>query len=180
MLMFSIFSYFIFLFLNFLSLFVFIFCEMARSRRFSVIFAKAQWHPCAQVARAQSYANHVQHMVRLSCATHGALIMCNTWCAYHVQHMVRLSCATHGALIMCNTWCTYHVQHMVRLSCATHGALIMCNTWCAYHVQHAVCHLVRRDCSAVKFDRVEIMFILALFNCLKPFVNERGEKTGAP
>ena len=42
---FSIFSYFIFLFLNFLSLFVFIFCETARTRRFSVIFAKVQWHP---------------------------------------------------------------------------------------------------------------------------------------
>ena len=44
---FSIFSYFIFLFLNFLSLFVFIFCEMASTRRFSVIFAKVQWHPCS-------------------------------------------------------------------------------------------------------------------------------------
>ena len=44
---FSIFSYFIFLFLNFLSLFVFIFCETARTRRFSVIFAKVQWHPCS-------------------------------------------------------------------------------------------------------------------------------------
>ena len=43
--LFSIFSYFIFLFLNFLSLFVFIVFEMARTRRFSVIFAKVQWHP---------------------------------------------------------------------------------------------------------------------------------------
>ena len=43
--LFSIFSYFIFLFLNFLSLFVFIFCETARTRRFSVIFTKVQWHP---------------------------------------------------------------------------------------------------------------------------------------
>ena len=43
---FSVFSYFIFLFLNVLSLFVFIFCETARTRRFSVIFAKVQWHPC--------------------------------------------------------------------------------------------------------------------------------------
>ena len=46
MLIFSILSYFIFLFLNFLSLFVFIFCETARTCRFSVIFAKVQWHPC--------------------------------------------------------------------------------------------------------------------------------------
>ena len=29
-----------------LSLFVFIFCETARTHRFSVIFAKVQWHPC--------------------------------------------------------------------------------------------------------------------------------------
>ena len=42
---FPIFSYFIFLFLNFLSLFVFIFCEMARTHRFSVIFTNIQWHP---------------------------------------------------------------------------------------------------------------------------------------
>ena len=43
---FCIFSYFIFVFLNFLSLFVFIFCETACTHRFSVIFAKVQWHPC--------------------------------------------------------------------------------------------------------------------------------------
>ena len=42
---FSVFSYFIFLCLNFLSLFVFIFCETVRIRRFSVVFAKVQWHP---------------------------------------------------------------------------------------------------------------------------------------
>ena len=46
MLIFSVFSYFIFLFLNFLSLFVFIFCETVRTRRFPAIFAKVQWHPC--------------------------------------------------------------------------------------------------------------------------------------
>ena len=42
--------YFIFLFLNFLSLFVFIFCETARTCRFSVVFAKVQWHLCTLVA----------------------------------------------------------------------------------------------------------------------------------
>ena len=42
---FSMFSYFIFLFLNFLSLFVSIFCETARTCGFSVIFAKVQCHP---------------------------------------------------------------------------------------------------------------------------------------
>ena len=60
-LIFSIFSYFIFLFL---SLFVFIFCEMARTRRFSVIFAKVQWHPwltlsCARTLVSQFVSNLV-------------------------------------------------------------------------------------------------------------------------
>ena len=45
---------------------------------------------------------------------------------------------------------------------------ITCNTPSAYHVQPAACHLVRRDSSAIKFDRVEISFILALFCWLKP------------
>ena len=36
---------------------------------------------------------------------------------------------------------------------------ITCNTSNAYHVQPAVCHLVRRDSSAIKFYRVEIAFI---------------------
>ena len=40
---------------------------------------------------------------------------------------------------------------------------ITCNTSSAYHVQHAVCHFVRWDSSAIKFDRVEITFILELF-----------------
>ena len=45
--------------------------------------------------------------------------------------------------------------------------------WCANHVQHierfsraacrATCHVVWRDSSAIKFDRVEIAFILAIF-----------------
>ena len=34
---------------------------------------------------------------------------------------------------------------------------IMCNTWSAYHLHHAVCHLERRDSSAIKFD---LSFIL--------------------
>ena len=35
---------------------------------------------------------------------------------------------------------------------ATHRALITCKC-------HVTCHLVRRDSSAIKFDRVEIAFI---------------------
>ena len=31
---------------------------------------------------------------------------------------------------------------------------IICNTSCAYHIQHVVCHVVRMDSSAIKFDRV--------------------------
>ena len=31
---------------------------------------------------------------------------------------------------------------------------ITCNIPSAYHMQHVVCHMVRRDTSAVKFDRV--------------------------
>ena len=57
---------------------------------------------------------------------------------------------------------------------------ITCNTSSAYHVQNVVCHLVRRDSSAIKFDRVEITFILALLYSLKPLTNEGGEETGAP
>ena len=37
------------------------------------------------------------------------------------------------------------------------------NTSSADHVQSVTCHVVRRDSSAIKFDRVEIAFILALF-----------------
>ena len=49
---------------------------------------------------------------------------------------------------------------------------VTCYTLSAYHVQPAVCHLVRRDSSAIKFDRVEIAIILALFYWLKPLTDE--------
>ena len=54
---------------------------------------------------------------------------------------------------------------------------ITCNTLGAYRVQHVVYHVVRRDSLAVKFDRVEIAFSLALFYCLKPFTDEGWEET---
>ena len=57
---------------------------------------------------------------------------------------------------------------------------ITCNTSSAYHVQRVVCHLVRRDSSAIKFDRVEIVIILALLYWLKPLTDEGGEETGVP
>ena len=43
------------------------------------------------------------------------------------------------------------------------GVHITCNTSNAYHLQHVMCHVVRRDSSAIKFDRVEIAFIWAYF-----------------
>ena len=46
---------------------------------------------------------------------------------------------------------------------------ITCNASGAHHVQY-VCHMVRRDSSAIKFDRVEIAFIVGFFVCLFVFV----------
>ena len=45
-------------------------------------------------------------------------------------------------------------------------------------MKHAVCHLVRRDSSASKFDRVQIAFILALSLLAEPLNDEGGEETG--
>ena len=55
--------------------------------------------------------------------------------------------------------CLQHVHSLPRRN----RVQITCNTLSAYHVQHIVCHVVRRDSSAIKFDRVQIAFILALF-----------------
>ena len=57
--------------------------------------------------------------------------------------------------------CLQHVHSsglsaIVCKSRATHLALITCKC-------HVTCHLVRRDSSAIQFDRVEIAFIWALF-----------------
>ena len=54
---------------------------------------------------------------------------------------------------------------------ATHRALITCKC-------HVTCHLVQRDSSAIKFDRVEIAFIWALFYWLNHQTDEGGEETG--
>ena len=37
------------------------------------------------------------------------------------------------------------------------------NTSGVHPVQHVVCRMLRRDSSAIKFDRVEVKFALALF-----------------
>ena len=77
--------------------------------------------------------------------------------------------------------CTANCLQHATLKWPRHnGVKITCNTSSAYHVQRVVCHLVRRDSSAIKFDRVEIACILALLNGLKPLTDEGGEETGVP
>ena len=44
------------------------------------------------------------------------------------------------------------------------------------HVKHVMGHMVRRDSSAMKYDRVETVFSLALFRWLKLLTNERREE----
>ena len=66
--------------------------------------------------------------------------------------------------------CLQHVRSsgrgaIVCKSRATHRALITCKC-------HVTCHLVRRDSSAIKFDRVEIAFIWALFYWLNHQTDE--------
>ena len=69
------------------------------------------------------------------------------------------------------------LQHV----CSSDPGPIVCNaranTPSAYHVQPAVCHVVRRDSSAIHFDRANI---LALFYWLKPLTNEGWVETGVP
>ena len=43
-----------------------------------------------------------------------------------------------------------------------------------------MCHIVRGDSPATKFDRLETAFILALSCGLKPLTDEGGEETGVP
>ena len=57
---------------------------------------------------------------------------------------------------------------------------ITCNTSSAYHVQRVVCLLVGRDSSAIKFDRAEIVFILALLYWLKPLIDELNKPPSSP
>ena len=56
-------------------------------------------------------------------------------------------------------------------SLVTHRAPTSCNVLCAAWYEG--------DSSAIKFDRVEIAFILALLYWLKPLTDEVGEETGA-
>ena len=47
-------------------------------------------------------------------------------------------------------------------------------------MQHFVHHVLRRNSSAIKSDRVEISIVSALFHWLKPLTDERGKETGVP
>ena len=47
------------------------------------------------------------------------------------------------------------------------------------NVQHVLCNMERSNSSAIKLDRVEITFILALFFQLKPLPDDRGDETQA-
>ena len=47
-----------------------------------------------------------------------------------------------------------------------------------YHVQHVVRYVVRRDSSAIKFDRVEIAFVFDIL--AEPLFDKEGEETGVP
>ena len=58
-----------------------------------------------------------------------------------------------------------HEQHFERISRAA----------CRF-----TCDMVRRDSSAIKFDRVEITFISAFILLAEPLTNERGEETRVP
>ena len=56
----------------------------------------------------------------------------------------------------------------------------MCNTSSTYHAQHVVCHIVRKDNSATKFDRVKIAFISTLFYWLNYQLMKEGRKLEYP
>ena len=81
----------------------------------------------------------------------------------------------------CAANCLQYAQMARPKSCANHAQQqITCNTSSSYHVQHVVYHVVRRNSSAIKLDKIEIAFILVLFYWLKPLTNEGGEETGVP
>ena len=63
-------------------------------------------------------------------------------------------------------WCELYTSCMLKWP-GRNCVQTTCNALGAHHVQLVMCHVVRRDSSAIKFDRVEITFIFALFCCLK-------------
>ena len=57
---------------------------------------------------------------------------------------------------------------------------ITCNTSGAHHMKCVVCHMVCRDSSTIRSDRVQTAFTLVVFYGLKQFTDEGREETGVP
>ena len=61
-----------------------------------------------------------------------------------------------------------------------HRVRIMRDTSSACDVRYVVCHVLRKNSSAIKFDGVYIAFILPSFYWLRPLTGEGGKETGVP
>ena len=70
-----------------------------------------------------------------------------------------------------------YAQVMQAQSCTNHVQYIECLSHATCRV---TCHVVRRDSSAIKFNRVEIVFILAFLLLAEPLTDEGGEETEYP
>ena len=138
-----------------------------------------------QVVRLQSYANPVQHRV-IECLLRATCrVMCHVvrrdssaskfdrveiafiWALFYWLIIIIIIIAFKGAIRdflqspHSAVNCLQHIRSSgpgatVCKSRATLRALITCKC-------HVTCHLVRRDSSAIKFDRFEIAFIWGLF-----------------
>ena len=69
--------------------------------------------------------------------------------------------------------CLQHILEWPEHNCVQ----IMCNTLSTYHVQHVVCHVVRRDSSVIKSDKVLSCIYYSFVLLAEPFGNEGGEET---
>ena len=55
-------------------------------------------------------------------------------------------------------------HYLQQIRSSSEGAILCksrASTLDAFHAQRVMCHVVRRDSTAIKFDRVEIAYILA-------------------
>ena len=140
---FSIFSYFIFLFLNFLSLFVFIFCETARTHRFSVIFCYSKvisdlWQQVHfhHTPTFPAVWNHMCTVINTTTNNNNRIHRGN-WRLLTVSSL-------RGELF----------QHVL----SSGPGATMCKSYETHRARETrvACRVVRRDNSAIKFDRVQI------------------------
>ena len=107
------------------------------------------------MARAQSCANHVQHIVCKSRAAHRVQITCSTSSANHVQHIVCKSRTAHRVQITYSTSCANHVQHIERKSRAAHRVQITCSTSSANYAQH----IERKSRAARRVRRISVLLL---------------------